>query len=303
MTRSLSYLFGIIITIVLGMILYFTLCSDCQIAVAEKEEISKELIPEPDPDPTSMPFAFSSGDFGYSVVENFNFKSSSGEFEIPVSLQVNKGVAELKNFLSAHPKKTFTITGLYSSNEMNPTAWPNLGMARANSIKNYLVGLGIPSSQTITRGRLMENLVPTNDLFLGPVTYEIGERDNNSETELKSLYEKIKANPLILYFNTGEAAINLNSEQRQKIADISRYLDLASNATCSVIGYTDNVGKRETNIRLGKERADFAKAFLTQNGILKSKITTSSMGPDNPITSNETEEGRAKNRRTVVTIN
>ena len=107
----------------------------------------------------------------------------------------------------------------------------------------------------------------------------------------------------MLNFNTGQAAINLTPEQRQKVADISRYLDKVNDASCSVVGHTDNTGSRATNIQLGQERADFVKAYLTRNGILESKISATSQGPDSPIASNDTEEGRTKNRRTVVTLN
>ena len=303
MTRNLSYLIGIIITILIGMFLYFTFCSDCQLASAENETAEEEIVPIKAPDPTSFPFAFSSGDFGYNVADNFNFNLSLGDFEMPVSLDINKGIDGLKTFLSNNSDKTVNITGLYKSDEENPTAWPNLGLARANSVKNYLVGLGIPSSQTNTFGKLMDDMVPSGNLLLGPITYEIAERPDNADDELKALYDKIKANPLVLHFNTGQAAINLTSEQRQKVADISRYLDKVSDASCSVVGHTDNTGSRATNIQLGQERADFAKAYLIRNGIPESKISSDSQGPDSPIASNDTEEGRSKNRRTVVTLN
>ncbi len=303
MTRNLSYLIGIIITILIGMFLYFTLCSDCQLAAAENETVEKEIVPIKAPDPTSFPFAYSDGDFGYNVADNFNFSLSSGEFEIPVSLDINKGIKGLKMFLTENADKTINITGLYKSDEKNSTAWPNLGLARANAVKNYLVGLGLPSSQTNTFGKLMDEMIPTESTLKGPVTYEILDRPDDVDDQLNALYEKIKADPLVLYFNTGQAAINLTPEQRQKVADISRYLDKVDDATCSVVGHTDNTGSRATNIRLGQERADFAKVYLTRNGIPESKITTSSQGPDSPIASNDTEDGRGKNRRTVVTLN
>ena len=303
MTRNLSYLIGIIITILIGMFLYFTLCSDCQLAAAENETVEKEIVPIKAPDPTSFPFAYSDGDFGYNVADNFNFSLSSGEFEIPVSLDIYKGIKGLKMFLTENADKTINITGLYKSDEKNSTAWPNLGLARANAVKNYLVGLGLPSSQTNTFGKLMDEMIPTESTLKGPVTYEILDRPDDVDDQLNALYEKIKADPLVLYFNTGQAAINLTPEQRQKVADISRYLDKVDDATCSVVGHTDNTGSRATNIRLGQERADFAKVYLTRNGIPESKITTSSQGPDSPIASNDTEDGRGKNRRTVVTLN
>ncbi|MEO0573767.1 MAG: OmpA family protein [Bacteroidota bacterium] len=303
MTRNLSYLIGIIITILIGTFLYFTLCSDCQLASAENETAEEEIVPVKAPDPTSFPFAFNDGDYGYDVADNFNFRLSSENFELPVSLNINKGIEGLKLFLLDNPNKAIGVTGLYKSDEDNPTAWPNLGLARANTVKNYLVGLGIASSQTNTFGKLMDDMVPSGNQLLGPLTYEIMERPDNSDDQLQALYDKIKKDPLVLHFNTGEAAINLSAEQRQKVADISHYLDKVGDASCSVVGHTDSTGNRTTNIQLGQERADFAKVYLIRNGIPESKIVTSSQGPDNPIASNDTEVGRSRNRRTVVTLN
>ena len=70
-----------------------------------------------------------------------------------------------------------------------------------------------------------------------------------------------------------------------------------------ISGHTDNTGNANTNMNLGKGRADFAKDYLVKNGILSDNIETSSKGQTNPIADNNTEEGRTKNRRTVITIN
>ncbi len=303
MTRDLSYLIGIIITILIGTFLYFTLCSDCQLTTAENETVEEEIVPMKAPDPTSFPFAFKDGDYGYEVADNFNFNLSSGDFVLPVSPDINSGIEGLKFFLEDNTGKAINITGYYTSDEENTTSWPNLGLARANSVKNYLVGLGVPSAQTNTFGKLMDDMVPSESILLGPVAYEIADRPDDADEQLKALYDKIRANPLVLYFDTGEASINLTAEQRQKVADMSRYLDKVEDAACNVIGHTDNTGSRATNINLGQGRADFVKMYLIRNGIMGSKISATSQGPDNPIASNDTEEGRSKNRRTVVTLN
>ena len=208
----------------------------------------------------------------------------------------------MQTFLAQNPDKIINITGLYTDEETNNTAFPNLGLARANAVKNYFVDNGIPSSQTNTFGKLMADMIPQENTFLGPITYAIVQGEDNAGDELMALYDEIKANPVVLYFNSGEAAINLTPEQRQKIANISRYLDKGEGAYCKVVGHTDNTGDRITNIALGQERADFAMSYLVRNGIASSKISATSQGPDAPIAPNETEEGRSKNRRTVVTL-
>lgn len=70
-----------------------------------------------------------------------------------------------------------------------------------------------------------------------------------------------------------------------------------------VVGHTDNTGNADKNMTLGQGRADFAKQYLIANGILGDNIEASSKGQTQPIADNNTEEGRTKNTRTVITIN
>lgn len=298
MTKSFTYLLGIIITILVGIYFYLNYCSGC---IAKIEEIPAVVAPMT-PEPTSYPFAFRDGKYAYEVNDNYNFNISSADILMPLSSKVGRGIEGLKTFLAENLGKSFNITGYYKNDETNNTAFPNLGLARANAVKNHLVLQGIPSSQINTMGQLMESMVPDGDMYKGPVAYSFEGESATAKDDLKTLYDQIRADPLILYFDTSEASIELTPEQRQRFADISRYLDKDANATCTITGYTDNTSSRTTNMALGQRRADFAKEYLVKNGIAATKIKTGSKGPDDPVASNTTEEGRAKNRRTVVTL-
>ncbi|NJB71283.1 outer membrane protein OmpA-like peptidoglycan-associated protein [Saonia flava] len=300
MTKTTTNLLGILITILAGTYFYICMCSECGTSpVEEIAPVVEEVIPEA----TSNPFAFNDGDYSYNVNDNFNFDASSSTILTPISTNIEDGIESLKSFFTENANKVINITGFYKDDETNGSAFPNLGLARANSVKNYLVSKGLSSSQMNIFGEEMDNMVPKNNTYLGPITYSLDNKSEDAENQLQALYDKIKANPLVLYFETGEASINLTPEQRQKVADISRYLDKVEGSSAKVVGHTDNTGSRTTNINLGQGRADFAKAYLSQNGISEAKIVTSSEGPDSPVASNSTEEGRSKNRRTVVTLN
>lgn len=64
-----------------------------------------------------------------------------------------------------------------------------------------------------------------------------------------------------------------------------------------VIGHTDAQGTRESNVVLSLARADAVRVYLIGKGVLPSLINTSGAGPDRPVASNESAEGRARNRR------
>lgn len=302
MTKTTTNLLLMLITILAGTYFYITCCSSCGTTV--KEEPVKEAVAAPViPEATSYPFAFSDGDYACDVNDNYNFNVSSSEILLPLAGTVTDCIGNLKTFLAANAGKVINITGYYKSDEENNSMFPNLGLARANAVKNHLGENGISSQHINTYGKLMDEMFPKGNVFLGPVTYGISGESADAADELKALYDRIKANPLVLYFDTAETAINLTAEQRQKVADISRYLDKTEGAQANVVGHTDDTGVAASNMKLGQDRADFAKSYLMRNGISAVKINATSKGQTQPIESNATEAGKAKNRRTVVTLN
>ncbi|NUO51048.1 MAG: OmpA family protein [Polyangiaceae bacterium] len=70
----------------------------------------------------------------------------------------------------------------------------------------------------------------------------------------------------------------------------------------SIEGHTDNVGSDETNLRLSKDRAKSCLDYLVQKGVKKERLTSEGFGEAKPIESNDTPQGRAKNRRTEFHI-
>ena len=69
-----------------------------------------------------------------------------------------------------------------------------------------------------------------------------------------------------------------------------------------ITGYTDSHGDRLYNVMLSAERANRVKAYLVEGGVPASKITVQGLGPENPIDSNATLEGRKKNRRVEIEL-
>jgi OmpA-OmpF porin, OOP family len=74
------------------------------------------------------------------------------------------------------------------------------------------------------------------------------------------------------------------------------------NIRIGVYGNTDNKGSHDLNMRLSKARAASVVQYLEQHGIATSRLESDGFGPDKPIASNDTAEGRAKNRRVEFKI-
>jgi len=65
-----------------------------------------------------------------------------------------------------------------------------------------------------------------------------------------------------------------------------------------ISGHTDSTGSREYNLDLSRRRAESVKRYLvTEGGVEESRVQTRGAGPDEPIDTNKTAAGRAKNRR------
>jgi OOP family OmpA-OmpF porin len=300
MSKQTLYTLGILAAIILGALLYPKFCCEACCSKPEGNTVQTDTNTNSE---SSNVFKLSGNDFDYSCNDNFRFLSDGFNNIQPVNDSINSGISLLKAFFDKNPNQKVHITGYALNTEKNTSAFPNLGLARANDVKNYFISKGFASNQFETHGELKDVWKVSNDTVYGPVDFKIEQNQVTENTEdWNALKEKINANPLVLYFNTNQTEIDLTSEERQKIADLSNYLDHVSDAKISCVGHSDGTGNREANIRLGQGRADFAKEYLTKNGIAADKIESSSKGPDEPIADNNTTEGKAKNRRTVVSL-
>ncbi|MDO8516961.1 MAG: phosphate ABC transporter substrate-binding/OmpA family protein [Nanoarchaeota archaeon] len=103
---------------------------------------------------------------------------------------------------------------------------------------------------------------------------------------------------LTVTFATGSAALDQNA----KLIIEMGFVDIAkqfASARIRIIGHTDNVGSREGNISLSKKRAKSVADFLvSEYGFDSNRFIIDGKGPDEPASTNDTEEGRAANRRT-----
>jgi OmpA-OmpF porin, OOP family len=70
-----------------------------------------------------------------------------------------------------------------------------------------------------------------------------------------------------------------------------------------IIGHTDNEGARQNNLFLSKLRAEAVKNYLVGKGISTYALSTQGMGPDKPVASNDTPDGKARNRRIEFRVN
>ncbi len=115
--------------------------------------------------------------------------------------------------------------------------------------------------------------------------------------------ETLRTNPfiqgkIILFFphNSNE----LRKEVLDGLEEIAKYLKAEKNLKVRITGYTDNVGSLTYNLSVSQFRANSVRSFLAGKGIEPERLIAVGLGPKDPIASNDTPEGRERNRRVEI---
>jgi outer membrane protein OmpA-like peptidoglycan-associated protein len=98
-----------------------------------------------------------------------------------------------------------------------------------------------------------------------------------------------------IVFETNKATITAASDSI--LAKVVETLNANPDITVEIQGHTDNKGSDALNTKLSQKRADAVKAYLVKKGIEKKRLTSKGYGSEKPVASNDTDEGRQKNRR------
>ena len=110
----------------------------------------------------------------------------------------------------------------------------------------------------------------------------------------QALLDKTLANRIV-EFEPGSAV--LRPQGLGLLDDMSRTLAAMKDKRVLITGHTDAQGGRASNIALSQARADAVRSYLVSKGFAADHISTVGAGPDRPVASNASDEGRARNRR------
>jgi len=130
---------------------------------------------------------------------------------------------------------------------------------------------------------------PSQSLSLKPLPIVLAQRDLSTAMEGK-----------IIEYLSGTATLNQNGKDALKTA--ARFIKDHPNIVIEVAVHTDNKGNLLANWELSRKRAEACVAYLLEYGIRPERLIAKGYGDSRPIASNDTEVGRAKNRRTELTV-
>lgn len=119
--------------------------------------------------------------------------------------------------------------------------------------------------------------------------------------EMKEMLEK--EGKLQLYINFESAKSELTGESTNIVDGLYQLLQAEKSLKISIEGHTDNGGDPKKNMELSQKRADAVLEALAARGIDRSRLKSAGWGAERPLTDNNTEDAKARNRRVEIVRN
>ena len=130
---------------------------------------------------------------------------------------------------------------------------------------------------------------------------EIKETLPGAEVERVGEGIKVTLNENTVNFDFNSA--NLTTLAKSNLDKLVTVLKNNPDTNINIYGHTDSIGSDAVNLRISAQRAAAVKNYFVANGISASRMFTEGLGKSSPIASNDTDAGRAKNRRVEFKVN
>jgi outer membrane protein OmpA-like peptidoglycan-associated protein len=166
-----------------------------------------------------------------------------------------------------------------------------IGKAAGNTAMGAIIGAAVGGATGAVIGHKMDKQAEEMKKVLG-------------DAEVRRVGEGIVIDfkeKVLFGFDRSDLGANAATNLDKLINVLNKYPD----TDIKILGHTDNKGTDEYNQGLSERRAISVSGYLKNHGITSGRISTKGMGENDPIASNDTEEGRSQNRRVefVITAN
>ena len=150
----------------------------------------------------------------------------------------------------------------------------------------FLLVFSLPALAALTTTQMRENTIRINAL-------ELKSMDIQNQEAPKEMTVVLDERALNFDFDKS----NVKPQYFELLNNLKEFIE-QNNYEVTIVGHTDSVGSNQYNFGLSRRRAESVKAKLLEFGLAENKIVgIEAMGEEQPVATNETKEGRAKNRR------
>lgn len=241
-------------------------------------------------------FTFIDGAFKTKKVTAFSFEKSGIFATIPAA--TNGELKKIAAHFKSNENRTLSLVGNYYASEKYDGK-TNLGKERAEAIKAKLVKYGTPEDRIFTSGNELTEKLKGKRLY-NAVIFEGNEKEEETPDEPIVEVNFSPTEMHTIYFDAGSSELEMTPELNDYLDQVVEFLNENSESRISVEGFTDN--EEDTNNgKLSRDRARRIRTILIKKGIKKSRIGIHGAGTKKPTGSNDTEEGKALNRRLEIT--
>ena len=251
------------------------------------------------------------------IVEGANFVSGS----LVLKPKVAKQLDDVAGYAKKYPDALLELDG-YADSSGSARLSQKFSLARAESVKSYLVKKGVAANRISTKGEGAINPISDNETREG--------RTKNRRVEIHAVAKEQKkagivvptpaaaSTPVPAPRSASEAdiqktllenkpvriestsfvpgTIKLQAKAGTELDAVVKYASEYPDAKLEIIGYSDNRSKPALSLGL----ADSVRNYLVTKGVAGKRIIIKGGGAANPVSDNNTKEGRAKNRRVEI---
>ncbi len=241
------------------------------------EEVKKEKM---EGKVTLIQYQIPKGKSSYEVFKNYEQALKEAGFQI-MYLGRGEDIKGIKGFCSTYNRFRF-----YADTSDDPGGLFHI--TAKNSSGNIGLSISIMESDNPNDGpKVFLGIVEKEELKTGLITAENIAREIEKKGHI-AIYG--------IYFDFDSAEVKPDSEPT--LREMAKFLKENPGIEVYIVGHTDNAGSLEYNMELSRRRAEaVVRELTTKYGINKSRLAAYGVGPLSPVASNDSEEGRAKNRR------
>lgn len=223
-----------------------------------------------------------------------------------------KGLDELGKVLKGLTGKTYVYLfsdGGYMKLKNQPSPWEKTAMlAHDHDVCFQIIDYSARESEKrivadMAQANWCSRVVPF-DSYINQPYYAIGPLFYTRwDTDIESISEKKVAGYKVNNIRFDVDQYDLTPAAKDELTEVGKFMSSNPNAFAVLFGYTDDTGRAEYNMQLSRNRAESVANYLFYNFNLgPERVVSMWYGAANPIASNDSESGRAKNRRVEVSI-
>lgn len=244
--------------------------------------------------------SFNDGKWKSAAASGATFNLGKGVANI--SADTRNQYKEVATHLKKNENRGLSIIGNYYSSE---SGGADLGLKRAEAIKAQMVKAGAPAENITTQSQMLNNVPTTKGKTLyNLIDFSFMDMERKTETvsEVAPVKERSVLDAFTLRFDSGKSTLKMTSELRSYLDEALQYLGENEGTVLMCTGYTDDDGPARSNLSLSKSRAQKVRRFLRKNGIKSAEVKYQGKGETDFVAPNDTDEGKAMNRRVEIKI-